>query len=415
MFRLLGIHPGPDISLSAAASLAGIPRPEAAAMLRELVRTHMVAETVHARYTFHELLRAYAADLAGRLDSDQERRAAAHRVLDHYLYSALSAWARFSPYRSAPRDVAPQPGVVAVDVADKNQARAWFDAEAPVLFALVGYADASGFDEHAWLIPWAMSAYLNPCGRWQDWVAIERVAVAAAKRLNDPRAQAHSHFQLGRALSIIGDSDAAEPNARQALALFRELEDRGHEAMALNTLSAMMERQGRYAEALELAQDGLRMVKAVGHWWLQGALENSVGWLHAHLGHYDQALAHCQRAVGLHREAGTQGGVACTLDSIGHIYLRLGDTVQARAYYEQALAMNRENGDPFGEGLALTGLGDTHAAAGDAVAARAAWLEAKAILHRLAHPMADDVRAKLATLDFQVEPDRMPSTATHGR
>ncbi|HYX59364.1 MAG TPA: BTAD domain-containing putative transcriptional regulator, partial [Streptosporangiaceae bacterium] len=75
MFRLLGVHPGPDISLSAAASLAGMPRAAAGAALRELVRTHMVAEYLPARFTFHDLLRAYAADQAERHDPEPERRA----------------------------------------------------------------------------------------------------------------------------------------------------------------------------------------------------------------------------------------------------------------------------------------------------------------------------------------------------
>ncbi len=99
MFRLLGVHPGPDISLSAAASLAGIARADAGAALRELTRTHMVAEYLPARFTFHDLLRAYAADQAERHDPEPERRAAAHRVLDHYLYTAMTASHRFSPFR----------------------------------------------------------------------------------------------------------------------------------------------------------------------------------------------------------------------------------------------------------------------------------------------------------------------------
>jgi hypothetical protein len=101
MFRLLGVHPGPDISLSAAASLAGMTRAEAGAALRELTRTHMVAEYLPARFTFHDLLRAYGADLAGRHDSKPERRAAVHRVLDHYLHTAMAASHRFSPFRSS--------------------------------------------------------------------------------------------------------------------------------------------------------------------------------------------------------------------------------------------------------------------------------------------------------------------------
>jgi DNA-binding SARP family transcriptional activator len=136
VFRLLGLHPGPDISLSAAASLAGISRAEAGTALRELTRTHMVAERLPGRFTFHDLLRVYAADQAERHDSAADRDAAMHRVLDHYLHTAASASQRFSPSRSPLRVAAPEPGVLPADLADKDQALAWFDAEIRVLLAL---------------------------------------------------------------------------------------------------------------------------------------------------------------------------------------------------------------------------------------------------------------------------------------
>ena len=41
----------------------------------------------------------------------------------------------------------------------------------------------------------------------------------------------------------------------------------------------MLETQGRYTEALAVALDALRMLKAAGHWWTQANLENGVGWL----------------------------------------------------------------------------------------------------------------------------------------
>jgi DNA-binding SARP family transcriptional activator/tetratricopeptide (TPR) repeat protein len=417
MFRLLGLHPGPDISLSAAASLAGAPsaagehadadRRAVAAALRELVRTHMVAEHVHARYGFHDLLRAYAADQAATVDPEPERRAATQRVLDHYLHSSLSALSKYVPHRSLQQVPKPAPGVAPVDVIDKQQALAWFDAEVPVLISLIRHADAGGFDEHAWLIPWAIGPYLRRRGRRQDWLEVARIALDAASRLGDVRGRAHSSYQLGFALSINGDNDAAEPNVHQALKLFRELEDRGHEAMVLNGLATMLEDQGRFAEALTVALDGLRMVKAAGHWWLQGTLENSVGWEYGHLGKYDKALAHCQRALGLHRESGNDIGVTASLYSIGYVCHELGDYPQARAAYEQAVAVGRESGLPLEEALALIGLGETLIALGEPAEARQAWLAAEAILDRLSHPQADEVRAKLAALDTRADPDRV--------
>jgi len=401
MFRLLGVHPAPDISLAAAASLAGLPRAEAAAALRELARTHMVAEPVRGRYTFHELLRAYAADQAERLDTEADRREAANRVLDHYLHSALSATVKFRPSRASPRPAAPLPGVSPVEVTDVEQAMAWFDAEVAVLLALTGYADANGFDGHAWQIPWATAPYLRRSGRHQDWVASQWVAVAAARRLGDAVAQAHSHYLLGFALSSVGDNAAAEPNVRQALALFRELGDRGHEAMVLNGLANMIRDDGRVAEALAVAQDGLRMVKAAGFWWMQATLEITVGSLYAGLGQYDSALAHCRRGLGLHRESGNRAGVGEALTFMGNITARRGDHAEAKGYFQQALETFRDFGAPFNEADTLTELGQVLAEKGDPEGARDAWLTALDILDRLAHPLADDVRARIAGLEVK--------------
>ena len=399
MFRLLGVHPGPDISLSAAASLAGMARADAGTALRELSRTHMVAEYLPARFTFHDLLRAYAADQAERHDPAPERRAAVHRVLDHYLHTAMAASHRFSPFRSPLQLASPQPGVLPADVADKEQAMAWFDAEVPVLLALIAFADANGFDTHAWQIPWTLGPFFNRRGRWQDYISTQQTALAAALRLGDTLALAHAHHLLGHVQSQVGDYEAADPNFRRALDLFRELGDRGNEAVVLNGLAGMLEKQGHYPEALAVALDALRMLKAVGHWWTQATLENGVGWLYAHLGQYDRALTHCQRALSLHRDSGHRGGTADTLDSLGYVYLHLSDIAAAKAHYTKAIEAYREIGAPFGEGNSLAGLGDALLAEGDLGAAEAAWRESVAILDRLPHPLADEVRARLHALD----------------
>jgi DNA-binding SARP family transcriptional activator/tetratricopeptide (TPR) repeat protein len=399
MFRLLGLHPGPDISLSAAASLAGISRAEAGTALRELTRTHMAAEHLPGRFTFHDLLRVYATDQAERHDPEPERSAAVQRMLDHYLHTAMAASQRFSPFRSPLRLAAPQPGVLPAEMTDKDQAMAWFDAEAPVLLTLIEYASANGFDTHAWQIPWTLGPFFHRRGRWRSYAASQRTALAAAQRLDDRLALAHAHHLLGHAQLQMSDYSSAEPNFRRALDLFRELQDRANEAVVLNGLGGMLEKQERYPEALAVALDALRMLKAAGHWWTQATLENGVGWLYAHLGQYDDALSHCQRALSLHRESGHRGGAADTLDSLGYVYLHLGDLDQAQAHYLQAIDAYREIAAPFGEGNSLAGLGDVLLRAGDPDAARTLYLQAAAILDALPHPLADVIRGKLDNLD----------------
>ena len=64
MFRLLGARSAPDISVPAAASLAGMPMHLARAALDQLACVGLVSERVGGRYVFHELLRDYAAEQA---------------------------------------------------------------------------------------------------------------------------------------------------------------------------------------------------------------------------------------------------------------------------------------------------------------------------------------------------------------
>jgi tetratricopeptide (TPR) repeat protein len=396
VFRLLGLIPGPDISLLAAASLTGMPVDKVYSALDELVRAHLAEEHLPGRFRFHDLLRAYAAEQADQLDSQADRRAAVHRVLDHYLHTAVAAAVRFNPFRTALQLAPLQPGVVLARVPDREQALAWLEAEAPVLLPLTGYADVNGFHEYAWQIPWALAAYFHRRGRWSEYVTTQQTALAAAQRLEDRRALAHANYQLGHAYAYRAEYDLAEPHIRQALELFQNFGDRPSEAVVLNGLGLMLERQGRYSEALPPVLEALQILKTVGHWWAQATVENSAGWLYAHLGEYPRALVHCQKALSLHRESGNLGAEADTLDTIGYINLTLEDFAAAKTHYELALEAYRELGDPFGEAHSLNWLGDVLSAQGDTQAARTAWINSAATLDRLSHPQGEAVRTKLA-------------------
>ncbi len=131
LFRLIGLHPGPDISAAAAASLAGHDPRRARQELRELVAASLLTEPVPGRYSCHDLLRAYAAELAEQADSAADRRAAMHRVLDHYLHSAEHATAQIrGTNRQAPVPLAAlAPRVSAEAVDGKEAVFAWFSAE----------------------------------------------------------------------------------------------------------------------------------------------------------------------------------------------------------------------------------------------------------------------------------------------
>src|SRR5262249_51493480 len=64
LFLRLGPAPGADFTAETAAVLADIERPAAAELLGVLTDEHLLDEPSTGRYTFHDLLRLYAAERA---------------------------------------------------------------------------------------------------------------------------------------------------------------------------------------------------------------------------------------------------------------------------------------------------------------------------------------------------------------
>jgi tetratricopeptide (TPR) repeat protein/transcriptional regulator with XRE-family HTH domain len=397
MFRLLGIHPGPDICVPAAASLAGIAEAEACRLLRELARAHLTDEHVPGRFACHDLLRAYAAEQTDHTGDQADRETAIGRVLDHYLHTAAYAARVLSPSKEPVSLAPPRPGTAAGQPAGYQQALAWFEAEHQVLHAAVALAAESGLDRYAWQLPWAMAPFLQARGRREEWAGAQRTALAAATRLGDTAAQGLSGRLLAMACSELGDHDQARGYFANSLSLYQRLGDRFGEANVHQSLGVVAERQGRYADALGHAEQALLLYQAIGDKAKEAGALNNVGWCHGLLRDYQQARVFCRQALALNTEAGNRRLEGYVWDSVGYAEYHLGNLAEAVACYQRALGPYQETGDLFQEADTLTRLGDTHHAAGELAQAREAWQQALAILEDLQHPGADQVRAKLAS------------------
>jgi len=396
MFRLLGLHPGPEVSVPAAASLAGEPVSEVRPMLAELTRAHLIVAASPGRYTLHDLLRVYAGELAESTEPDDERRAAQHRMLDHYLHTAHAADRLVDPHRDTFALSEPLAGVTPEPLANYQQAMAWLTTEHPVLTAAVGYAASHGFDVHAWQLARAIAESLDRRGHWRDWIDTQYTALAAARRLGDPSMQADAHRTLARAATRLGHYDDAHTHYQHALNIYVEADDAAGRAHTHNSIAEVWERQGRYQDALDHAQLALDLHSGAGHLRGKAAALNAVGWYHAQLGSYHAALAACEQALRLLEELGDRYGVAATSDSLGYAHHRLGDYNRALACYGYSLDLFRDLGDRYWEATLLTRIGETRWARGEAGGARDDWQQALTILDELAHPDADQVRRLLA-------------------
>ncbi|HEU4425270.1 MAG TPA: BTAD domain-containing putative transcriptional regulator [Pilimelia sp.] len=394
LFRLLGLHPGPDISAAAAASLAGLPAPQVRQLLAELARANLVTEPTAGRYALHDLLRAYAAELAHHADPATERHTAIHRMLDHYLHTAHAAAALLSPQRDPIALVTALPGVAAEKLADLAGALEWFAAEHTVLVALVRQAAAAGFDGHAWRLAWAQASFHQRRGQWHDDVDVQQVALAAAQRLDDRYAEARVRITLGRACTRLGHHDEAATHYRTVATL----DDPTGPGNAHIGLAWLLARQRRYEEALDHATKAHEHYRSIGQRAGQADALNAVGWFSTLLGQHDRALTACREAVTIQRELGDRPNEAAAWDSLGYAHHALGQYDQATSCYDRALALFREVGDLYLESATLSNLGTTYAALGDLDAAGGVWRRALEILDDLGHPDGDEIRRKLDDL-----------------
>lgn len=410
LFRLLGLHPGPDITAPASASLAGQPLTTVRRVLSDLCRAHLLAEHLPGRYTFHDLLRAYAAELTDQADGEADRHTAVHRMLDHYLHTARVASRLYNPgLISLDRFAAPSAGVAIEHFADTDQAGAWFAAELPVLLEIARLARQRGLDRYTWRLAGALTDYLNRQGQWRVQLAIQRAGLEAALRLGDVVGQMRTRRGLAFVLIQLGRNDEADSHLRETLELAREVGDPEELANTHHGLAFAARRRGRIDLAVHHKEQSEQLLRTVGHPEAHAIALTDAGWYHALAGHYDKALDYGHRALTLVDTLDYRHGEALATHALGYAHHHLGRHDKAAAYYERALHAARAANDREIEATVLDHVGDNHAAIGDHDAALGTWRQTLDIFDELGHQDAETVRGKLESLAITTgRPRRVP-------
>ena len=401
MFQLLGLHPGPDFTAPAAASLASTSLPRAREVLDELTDRHLLTKPSPGRWALHDLVRAYAAEQATAMDA-AARSAAVARMLGHYLHTGHAAALLMNPSRQLIELAPAMAGVPAEHLADYEEALAWFEAERHALLSAVAVAADAGFGVHAWQIAWTMTDFLHRRGFWLDLAAINRVALAAAKRLGDVAGQAESSRMVAFTSARAGDYDQARAFLADCLSLCRRSGNRALEAHVYQTLAWVSAQEDRYFDSLSHAEQALALFRAIGDRDGEARALNNIGYAHLRLGDRRLARTFCEQAVHIQREEGSRHGEAVALDSLGDAEHQLGRHAEAIECYERAIGFFRELGERYGEAETLVHLGDAAVAAAQPQEAHDAWGQALAIFDDLRHPHAGQVRRRLSV----TPPDR---------
>ena len=384
-FRLLGLHPGPDLGPYAAAALIHTGLEQAQHLLDLLARAHLIRPTSPGRYGMHDLLRAYATYRAGIEDSEAERWVARTRLFDHYLATAAAAMDILVPAERHRRPRVPPSATPSPPVADPATTRAWLDAERVALTTVCAYTAAHGWPGHTTGLASTLFRYLEVGGHYPNAVAIHTHALHAARDTGDRTGEAHALTNLGVVYWRQGHYRRATDRLQQALTLFREIGDRSGEARALGNLGNVYGWQGHYGQAAEHHQQALTLFRASDDQIGEARMLDYLGFVYQRLGRYEQATDHHQQALTLFRAIGYRFGEAVALDNLGAVYRRQGHYRQAAEHHQQALTLAREVGNRYGEATALQSLGIVYQQQGRYRQAVDHHQQALALFHEIGH------------------------------
>ncbi len=388
VFRLLGIHPGADICPAACQALAGDQVPAA---LRELTGAHLVTEYLPGRFRLHDLLRAYAAELAR---SDTERHDAAVRLVEHYVGTALLADRLIQPHRYGRGDLGPAVRAANPAVNGYDAAIAWFTAEHLTLEALVGFAADHGLADRAWRLAWASTTFLRRTGRWSERVAILRTALAAVRKAGDCVGEAVITRHLATAVSRLGQFDEAIDLLDRSAEIYQARHDSGGAFKNHLAYTRVFEARGKHHRAFNHARTAWELIRDSDDELGRADALNAMGRQLCLLARHDDAQPLCARALELYRAIGHQEGEADVLLNLGDIERALRRDASAARYYEGSLDIDRRLGDRYWEAVSLERLAHALMATGH-IRATAALREALHIYHEIGHPDAHRVRAGL--------------------
>jgi tetratricopeptide (TPR) repeat protein/transcriptional regulator with XRE-family HTH domain len=348
MFRLLGLVPGPDIAIEAAAALADAPATRAAALLDHLARVHLVERSPNGHYGLHDLLRHYAQD---RVRHEPDRDDATNRLLDYYLAATNAAADRMYPYMFRV-DVGDRINALHPGFADGSAATAWLDAERQNVIAAIGMARRPR-PAAACALAVALRGYLWFRGHSVDALHTAEVALAAAAADGTIEARAGAEITAAMTYYNAGDHPRAAAHGEAAVTLARRAGIKNAEAPALANLAPILLRTGDPTAAVERILEAVAVARQCARRTAEGALLAELALAYRELGRLGDAEANARAAVVINRECGSLVNEGRALAALGAICYELGDLDEAATHMQRSLDLARETADRPSEAPAL--------------------------------------------------------------
>lgn len=213
-------------------------------------------------------------------------------------------------------------------------------------------------------------------GLWRYWKSRGKISEGRGylRRILEglPPGPSRQTLACARALTAAGslayyeaDFSYSEESRKEALAIFRNLDNKVGIADCLNGLGNTAISQADYDSARAFYEESLIIRKELWDKWGVARLLGNLGLLAFLQANYSQARSLHLESLALFRELRDQEGIANELVNLGDVARRQGQLSTASSLYEESAAIARELNDQWGLAYAFMGIADVMLAQGN--------------------------------------------------
>ncbi len=354
-FGLLGLHPGPAFCTHLAAGLIEAGQAQTEEVLEEIAEAHLLTEVSSGHYSFHDLVRIYAAD---RVKSLPDLDAALHRLRQWYLGLAALANQTLMPHRTRVQ-------ADALQLDPPEGLLAFLESEQPNFVPFIQHAEAQGDLTAAWHFGYLINSYFLYRGHAAESIPVHQIALRAAYETSDPVAISVASKNLGVAYRRALNPQAAIGHFSTALEAEQAIGDQRAAGFTLSQLGIAYTDLERYSEAMATYRTAIAILSEAADRRGLGVAYNNLGELHSILGDHAAGEQCLRQALAIARELGDQRDEAITLTALGTNHLKKSEHDIAIATLHTALDLQRAIGENFTRAETLCGLGAAYLGRGD--------------------------------------------------
>ncbi|OEU90780.1 hypothetical protein DB35_03530 [Streptomyces abyssalis] len=402
-YRWLGLHPGPDLSLQAAAAALQHTLDDTTGLLEDLVDASILEATGSDRYHFHDLVRLHARHRAQTDDSPQTHNAVLRRLLEHYRTFAAAAAHTVTPqewYLGPGHD----PAQTSWAFTTGQEALEALEIELPNLMATMRTGYKCGFDSLVWQLAEALWPLFLHRKHFPDWMATYHLGIDATTRCNNPAARARMHHHLGFAFHNLSRAEDALQQGNRSLAAAREAGHEETEAEAVGLLGMAHRSLGDLDDAIDMQQQAVALECRAGRVRGEALARRRLGQALSTAGRLDEAIDQLTQGRDLAASLSDHKVKAMTMVWLADALTHSGRASDAAAVARDAWSLLAESGSSQYQAQSLMVWGEAAEALKEPATAhnlltrsRACYLDAGAPNLERVNRALDRVQAQLDT------------------